>query len=126
LVDWKILNELPKVNGVSYWKHWDDQLKISQMPDIPLPICERILAVKRHKDFNRYVDLIEKKYKVVSTENDRLMKEIDETRKNAIDVAEGRAEGVSFALAAMEKNFPLFCPSLPLYRIKEDFKRQYP
>lgn len=122
LVGWKELNELPLVNGFSYWKYWDDNLHISDMSDIPVPICERILAVKRHKNFTKYVKLIEKKYRKISVENDKMMAVIDSNRK---DWVEGRAEGFSFALAAEEMKFPLFCPSFPLYRIKDDLKRQY-
>lgn len=121
--DWEKLNELPLVNNeVSYWKHWDEQLRISNMLEIPRPICERILVLKRHDQFTQYLELIENRYKVVSTENDRLMSAIDPKRNQS---AEGRAEGFSFSLAAAEIGFPLYCPSFPLYYLRNDLKRQY-
>lgn len=122
-VDWKILNKLPLVdNKISYWQRWDDELGISKMENVPIPICERILVLRRHPQFTQYFELIEKKYKRIATENDRFMNTFD---PNKNDTAEGRGEGFSFALAAAELGFPVICPSFPLYLLKNDLKRQY-
>lgn len=121
--NWETLNKFPLVNDeYSYWMHWDDQLGISKMKEVPLPICEKILLLKRHPQFTQYLELIEEKYKKVATENDRFMCIVD---PKSNDSAEGRAEGFSFSLAAAEIGFPLFCPSYPIYALRNELKREY-
>lgn len=121
--DWKELRE--QSNSI-YWDRWDEQLGISKMKNVPLPICERMLAIKRHSKFTQYVELIENKYKMVATDNDRHIASFDKSHKKTIKNAEGRAEGFSFALAGVEMNFPIFCPSSSLLWAISFLERQYP
>jgi hypothetical protein len=125
-ITWNELIQHRDINGNCYWDKWDKELKISEKPYIPIPIYEGALGLKRHNKFGEYVKLVENKYKPLSTTNDRDLAMIDPNHKKVIENAEGRAEGFSFILAGLEMNFPIFCPSAPLYKVITQFKYEIP